>query len=660
MKFRQLILLLMLPVVAMTQNAVQESLTAPDKMLTVRISTAPQLTWMVLHGSDTVLATSPIQLHLANGKVIGRNEAVLKTERFTRHNEIGSPFYKKARVVDHYNELVVRYKDGNGVIFRAYNDGVAYRFYTGLKDSITVLSETASFTFHKDHKTYLPYVRDLRVKGDQFISSFEALYDEVPITRFIKDTLAFLPVLVDIGKGKKAAILEADLQNYPGMYLQAGKGNEMTGTFAPYPLEEKIGGHNRLNAVVTRRAGYIARLNGTGMLPWRVIVVSSSDKELLDNDMVYKLSSPSGIADQSWIVPGKVAWDWWNDWNISGVDFRAGINTATYKHYIDFAAENNLEYIIMDEGWSATDDLTKISSEIDLKEIVDYAARKDVGVILWATWHAIMKQMNDVFPKYADMGIKGFKIDFLDRDDQKMVASTYLIAQKAAEHHLILNYHGMFKPAGLQRTYPNVVNFEGVKGLENVKWTPADDVPKYDVTIPFIRMLAGPMDYTPGAMRNASKWNFRAVHSSPMSQGTRCHQLAMYVIFEAPLQMLADNPTAYRKEQESTNFISQIPTTFDQTVALDGKVGGYVAIARRKGEDWFIGAMTNWDRREIQIDLSFLGPRKYEAEVFQDGINADRDATDYRRDIISLSSEDRLIIKMNEGGGWAARIYKVN
>ena len=268
--------------------------------------------------------------------------------------------------------------------------------------------------------------------------------------------------------------------------------------------------------------------------------------------------------------------------------------------------------------------------------------------------------MDEAFKKYAAMGIKGFKIDFMDRDDQPMVASLYNIAKTAADYKLLVDYHGMYKPTGLQRTYPNVINFEGVKGLENVKWTPADDVPHYDVTIPFIRMLAGPMDYTPGAMRNANKWSFRPINSSPMSQGTRTHQLAMYVVFEAPLQMLADNPTAYKKEQESTNFISKIPTTFDETIALDGVVGEYVAIARRKGDEWFVGAMTNWNARELSIDLSFLGDGNYEAEVFKDGVNADRDATDYKRELIRVKKNDRLKINLASGGGWAARIYKVN
>ena len=638
----------------------QFELFSPDKKIKLSVNAIIDLQWSVTHENKQVILPSPISIELASGEILGRKVKLKKASKTSIDQTIPAPVYKKQTINDQYNQLFIQFKDDWGIYFRAYNDGVAYRIVTNRKDSIWVRNEEASFQFEKDYKGYFPFVRDLRVKGDQFISSFEALYDEIPISAIPGDTLAFLPVMVDIGDGKKLVITESDLQNYPGMYLKGGKDNSLYSFYAPYPTAEAIGGHNKLNSIVTQRADYIAKLPGKQEFPWRVFVISSTDKELLNNDMVYKLASPNRINNLSWIKPGKVAWDWWNDWNISGVDFKAGINTQTYKYYIDFAAANKLEYIIMDEGWSASNDLFNLSKAVDLKEIIDYGKEKNVGVILWATWHAVYAQMEKAFPYYAAMGVKGFKIDFLDRDDQLMVASTYAIAKKAADNHLLVDYHGMFKPSGLQRTYPNVVNFEGVKGLENVKWTPADDVPHYDVTIPFIRMLAGPMDYTPGAMRNANKWNFRAINSSPMSQGTRTHQLAMYIIFEAPLQMLADNPTTYKKEQESTNFISKIPTVFDETIALDGTVGEYVAIARRKGNEWFMGAMSNWSGREVNIDLSFLGEGNYEAEIFKDGVNADRDATDYKRELIPVKKSDRLKINLAPGGGWAARIYKLN
>jgi alpha-glucosidase len=384
-------------------------------------------------------------------------------------------------------------------------------------------------------------------------------------------------------------------------------------------------------------------------------VISTEDRQLANNDMMQRLAEPSRIVDESWIKPGKVAWDWWNDWNVTHVDFKAGINVPTYKYYIDFAAANKLEYIIIDEGWSDDYDLTK--TKLDIQQIVDYGKQKKVGVILWSTWYAITRDADGLFAKYSKMGVKGFKIDFIDRDDQKVVVSLYDLAQKAATNHLMIDYHGMYKPSGIQRTFPNVINCEGVKGLENMKWG-TDNQPGYDVSIPFIRMLSGPMDYTPGAMRNASKSAFRPVNSNPMSQGTRSHQLAMYTIFEAPLQMLSDNPTAYMREKESTDFIAAVPTTFDETVAVDGKVGEYVTVARRKGSTWYAGSMTNWSDRKINIDLSFLGEGKYKAIIFEDGINADRDATDYIRKEIAVTAKDHLEIPMASGGGWAARFEK--
>ena len=364
--------------------------------------------------------------------------------------------------------------------------------------------------------------------------------------------------------------------------------------------------------------------------------------------------------DPSWIEPGLVAWEWWNDWNISHVDFRAGYNTPTYKYYIDFAAANNLKYIVMDWGWSSKTDLFEITApDINLQEIIDYANQRSVGVVLWASWYAAKTQMEKAFSHYASMGVRGFKIDFIDRDDQIAVASLYEIAKKAAEHKLIIDYHGVFKPTGLHRTYPNVLGYEGVKGLENYKWAD-EDQPRYAVSIPFIRMMAGPMDYTPGAMRNATRENYAAFGGMPMSKGTRCNQMAMYVMYEEPFKMLADNPTIYKKEQECTDFIVRIPTVTDQTVALDGEVGEFAALARRKGDTWFVAAMTNWTPRSLSLDFSFLGEGIYRAEIFRDGINADRDATDYKREMKDITSKDVLDIQLAPGGGWVAIIEKLN
>ncbi len=638
--------------VANAQTAKTYHVKSPDGKIDLTVSAGKTIEWSVNHEDTQVILPSSVSLLLGDGMVLGTDASVKSAKPVAVNQDINTPIYKKAKVTNNYNQLTLTFKGDYGLIFRAYNDGVAYRFFTTKSYGITIANEEANFNFKDDDKAFLPFVNDYR-NHDKFNTSFESLYDQLNISAIKKDTLAFMPVLVDLGNGKKAALLEADLQDYPGMYLTAGtEGHNLHGVFAPYPLEEHI---TRLNYMVDKRADYIAKTNGTHTFPWRVVVISTEDKQLANNDMMQRLAEPSKIADLSWIKPGKVAWDWWNDWNISHVDFKAGINVPTYKYYIDFAAANKLEYIVIDEGWSDDQDLNK--SKLDVKTIVDYGKQKGVSVILWSTWYAITRNTDDLFTKFAAMGVKGFKIDFIDRDDQKTVNSLYEIAEKAANHHLLADFHGMYKPSGLITTWPNVINCEGVKGMENEKWG-VKDHPGYDVSAPYIRMMAGPMDYTPGAMRNATKESIRPINSNPMAQGTRCHQLAMYTIFEAPLQMLADNPTIYMKEQESTDFIAAVPTTFDETVALDGKVGEFISIARRKGTTWYVGTMSNWTPRETTIDLSFLGEGTYKATIFQDGVNADRDATDYTRKVVNVTSKDKITVQLASGGGWAARFEK--
>jgi alpha-glucosidase len=641
-------------------------LASPGGTTTLVVTSGPGGTqWSVHHRGQAVLAPSAIALQLEGSALDGRIGPVTVT-REKKEGFILPVHYKKDTIRDRYNQLTLSFNKGSyGIIFRAYDDGAAYRFFTRHKDSLTIRSETADFNFPADDMAWIPYVND--PTPDIFTTSFENFYRQFRLSEFKKDTLAFLPVLVDLGNGKKAAILEADLEDYPGMFLTAGAGSTaatpgtagLSGKFAPYPLEERQGGHNQLQSLVTRRAGYIAVTAGTRNFPWRIIVCSDADKELADNDMVYRLAAPSRLTDTSWIRPGKVAWDWWNDWNISHVDFRAGINTVTYKYYIDFAAANHIGYILLDEGWADKTDIMKIEPAIDLPAIIEYGRQKNVGVWLWGGMLPLDRQMDAVLSHYSQLGIKGFKIDFMNRDDQKMVGFYYRMAATAAKYHLMLDFHGAYKPTGLQRTWPNVMNFEGVRGMENEKWS-NDDFPGYDATIPFIRMLAGPLDYTPGAMKNYNKANFRPINAEPMSQGTRCHQLAMYIVYEAPFSMLADNPTNYMRETESLNFITGVPETFDQTLSLDGQVGQYIAIGRRKGNDWYLGALTNWSPRDLTLDLSFLPAGNYQATILRDGINADRDGTDYKTETILLSGGSPLPIHLAAGGGWVAKLVPVS
>ena len=490
MKLRALVsLFFVLPfTMAYAQSEKSYSVKSPDGKIVLTVVTGKTTTWSVKHGETEVITPSAISMKLDNSPILGENASVRSAKTVSVNQDFSTPVYKKDKVHDNYSQLTLTFKGDYSLAFRAYNDGVAYRFITAKKGDITVKNEEANFNLKDDDKAFLPFVNDYR-HHDKFNTSFEAHYDVISLSAIKKDTMAFLPVLTDLGNNKKAVILEADLQDYPGMYLTGTPGqNGLHGVFAPCPTDESVVG---LNYVVNKRADYIAKTSGTRNFPWRVVVISSEDKQLADNDMMQRLAEPSKIGDVSWIKPGKVAWDWWNDWNLSHVDFKAGINVPTYKYYIDFAAANKLEYIIIDEGWSDDHDLNK--TKLDVQQIVDYGKQKNVGVILWSTWYAITRDADGLFAKFSQLGVKGFKIDFIDRDDQKAVSSLYELAKKAADHHLLVDYHGMYKPSGMQRTWPNIINAEGVKGLENMKWG-TDNQPGYDVSIPFIRMMSGPMD----------------------------------------------------------------------------------------------------------------------------------------------------------------------
>lgn len=640
-------------------------LKSPDGKLAVSVELRDKIYFSLTHEGQTIVAPSPMSMEIEDGKSFGMNPVLRGAKQHSVNQIIESPLYKRAEIKDIYNEQVLSFRDDYQVIFRAYDDGVAYRFMSQRKGPLTVKGEEVSINFDADYYAVVPFVNKAAGASvdEQLFNSFENTYTRARLTELPSERLAFLPLLIDFNNGKKLCITEADLESYPGLYLrQPGKKNSLVGYFAAVPSEMTKGGHNELQEMVKARHPYIAKVSGPRSFPWRVMVVTAEDRKLADSDMVYKLASASRIKDFSWVRPGKVAWDWWNDWNITGVNFKSGVNTETYKHYIDFAAEAKIEYVILDEGWAVNKkaDLMQIVPEIDLAAIVQHATQKGVGIILWAGYNAFNREIEKVCSHYAAMGIKGFKVDFMDRDDQPMVDFYYRAAEIAARHKMMLDFHGAFKPAGLNRTYPNVINFEGVHGLEQMKWSaPSVDQVTYDVTIPFIRMIAGPMDYTQGAMRNATKENYRPVYSEPMSQGTRCRQLAQYVVFEAPLNMLCDNPTSYRKEPESTGFISAIPTTWDNTFALDGIAGEFVTIARQKGGEYYIGGMTNWSEREVEVDLSFLPAGKWEMEMFSDGINATRNAHDYKREVTTLTTPGKIKILMAPGGGFAARIRKL-
>jgi alpha-glucosidase len=643
-------------------NAQQYNLKSPDGTIAVTVELKDKIFYSVSHGGDVMLAPSPISMKIQEGESFGVNPKVKKATTQKIDQTIESPVYRRSKIKDVCNQLTLTFKGDYAVVFRAYDEGVAYRFESIRKNDYNVVNEEVQFNFNSDYKTYVPYVKMEAGASfeEQFWNSFENTYAHVPLSALDAKRLAFLPVLVEATNGKKICITESDLEDYPGLYVNNPNGGKaFTGVFAGYPKSFEKGGHNMLQEIVKSREPYIAKAKGTRTFPWRVLAISAEDKRLADNDLVYKLAAPSRVKDASWVKPGKVAWDWWNDWNVYGVKFKSGVNTETYKYYIDFASEHGIEYVILDEGWAVNlkVDLMQVVPEIDLKEIISYGKQKKVDIILWAGYNAFNGDLENVCKHYSAMGVKGFKVDFMDRDDQEMVRFYYRAAEIAAEYKMLMDFHGAYKPTGLQRTYPNVINFEGVHGLEQMKWSPPSvDQVTYDVTIPFIRMLAGPFDYTQGAMRNATRGNYRPINSEPMSQGTRCRQLAEYIIFESPLNMLCDNPSAYRDEPECTAFIAAVPTVWDNTIALEGRVGEYIATARQKGNDWYVGALTNWDGRTLDIDLSFLPAGNYSIEVFQDGVNADRVARDFIHEKSSLGVNRKLKITMASGGGYIAKI----
>lgn len=621
------------------------TLYSPDKRIKVEVRTAEKVTYQVYVNSEEVIAPSPVSLSLKNGRVLGANARVTKVETRTVQHKVKTLFETSSEIEEHFNELVLRTKDSFSIVFRAFNNGVAYRFETAFKGDLIVTNEEATFNFPNNPKGYF-------IEFESFENTYEDNYLHKHISEVSPEKYAILPFLVESSAGPKVLITEADLLDYPGLYLKASEGG-LKGVLPQFPKSSEVGGDRDFNKVVTARENFIAKTQGSRTFPWRVMIIAEQDKDLIQNHLVYLLSTPSKIKDVSWIKPGKVAWDWWNALNLSGVDFKTGFNTETYKYFIDFAAKNGIEYVNLDEGWSHQQDLMKITTELDLEEVIRYAHEKNVKLILWAVWHVLDRQMQVALDQFEKWGIAGVKVDFMNRDDQEAVNFYERLAVECAKRKLIINFHGAYKPTGLRRTYPNVINREGVLGLEYNKWSDLA-TPEHDLIIPFIRMAVGPMDYTPGAMRNGSIDNFQPVFEQPMSQGSRCHQLAMFVAYDAPLQMLADAPTAYESEPIVLDFLSKVPTVWDETQVIDGKIGDYLVIARRKGNTWYVAAMTDENERELSIRFDFLKDQAYEAEIFSDGINASRSGQDYKKNNLLLNKGDTYSVLMAKGGGWVA------
>jgi alpha-glucosidase len=622
------------------------TLRSPGGQIEVTVRVGDRLTYDVAVEGDRVMQDATLSLTIDSATLGLAPQVRVATPG--SHDGVVTPVVrqKAASFRDRYAELRLACAGGYAVVFRAYDEGVAYRWETALPAAeVKVVAEEVALNFADNYTVYYP-------EEEGFFSHNERHFLPRALGDLAAKNLASLPAVVDTGR-VKIAIAESDVIDYPGLWLHGTGQSGLAGVFPPYPLQEKRSGDRDVR--VTGAAGYLAVTQGTRTFPWRVLGIATRDADLVGNPLVYLLERPSEIADPSWIKPGKVAWDWWNANNLAGVDFKAGINNATYRYYIDFAASHGLSYIILDEGWYKLGNLLEQAPDIDVAALVAYGKQRNVGVILWVVWKTLDDQLQPALDQFARWGVRGIKVDFMQRDDQPMMNYYVKVCREAAARHLLVDFHGAVRPAMLTRTWPNLISTEGVRGLEWNKWS-AQTTPEHDATLPFTRMFAGPMDYTPGAMNNATRTGFAHVFDRPMSQGTRSHQLGLYVVFESPLQMLADSPTNYLREPEAMEFLSAVPTTWDETRPLDGRIADYVVVARRSGADWYLGAITDWTARELPVDLSFLPAGKFELTEWADGPNADRRADDCRKTVRTVTQATRLTLKLAEGGGYAARL----
>jgi len=623
-------------------------LRSPDNRIEVRIRTAPTLRYDVLLKGRPLLQDSTLSLAVDH-KTLGTSPKVLSAKKRTCDQTIEPPVRQKfAKIREHYNELRLEMDGNYAVTFRAFNEGAAYRFETTLpQPQVKIYGEEVNLHFTSDTTVFYP-------QEDSMFSHNERRYVPQHLSQIAPEFIATMPAVLDAGEGAKLAVAESDVEDYPGMWLHGTAGPGLVGFFSGYPLKEKL--ERDRDFRVVEAADFIAVTSGTRTFPWRLFGIVDRDADLLTNQLVWLLAKPSQLQDTSWIKPGKVAWDWWNFNNVYDVDFKAGVNTQTYKYYIDFAAKYGLQYVILDEGWYKLGNVLEVVPEINLEELTAYAKEKNVGIILWVIWKSLDDQLIPALDLYAKWGVKGIKVDFMQRDDQKLINFYYKVCSEAAKRKMLVDFHGGQKQVTMTRTWPNMISGEGVRGMEWSKWS-AESEPKHNVTLPFTRMFLGPMDYTPGAMRNATRTTFAPIFQQPMALGTRCHQLAMYVVYESPLQMLSDSPSNYLREPETMEFLGPVPSVWDDTRALDGRISEYVLVARRSGNDWYVGAMSDWMARELEVDFSFLPEGNFTMDAYQDGVNAGRMAGDYKKIEMQVNRNTKLKIKLAPGGGWAAHLH---
>jgi alpha-glucosidase len=644
------ILLFSLPGLAKAQKYI---LNSPDQKLMTEVSVDQGISVKLLKGSEVMVNLSGLSLQTSSTNPDFTKFQIKKVLR-NSVNEIAKPVIreKSNTYENHYNEMQIVFKSGYSIAFRLFNEGLAYRFETSAKDSLTIFKENLNIQLAEtDSSRFQP--------SKSFNSSYETPYEFRKISAIANGNLCHLPALVEKQNGSFVMITEADLYNYPGLWLSGTGKAALNAINPPFPKKYSYSGSIYVHGQISEKEEFIAKVKGTRTFPWRIFAVAEKEAELISNNMVYLLASPSELKDVSWIKSGVVMFDWWGKSNIYGVDFKAGVNTETAKYYIDFCAAQGFRYFLFDDGWSPKDDLLHEVPGLNMAEVTAYAKTKGVEVMLWVFWHAVQKQWDQAFDQFEKWGIKGIKMDFMNRDDQPMVEFYEAVASKAAEKKMVVNFHGAYKPCGLSRKYPNVLTREALIEFEYNGWTNSDN-PEHHNLLPYIRMFTGPMDYIPATMRNSTKDNFRPYGDYPMGQGTRAHAMALFVILSSPMEMLPDSPSDYYREKECTQFLTKIPVEWDETRLLDGKIGKYTVLARRSGETWFIGAITNQNERNLNLSTDFLKSGKYHIEMIEDGINANTRAEDYKRVEREFTSGDILKLKLAAGGGWVARITPVN
>ncbi len=633
-------------------NAQKYELISPDQKLSAVVEISQGITVKLQKGNEQVISLAGLKLETLGDNNPFNNLLVKKIGRKLVNEEIKPIIRDKSETYQNcYNELGINFKTGYALTFRLFNEGLAYRFSSTLKDSLTVLRENLVIQLHdKDSARFQP--------AKSFRSSYETPYEIKKISSIAEGQLCHLPVLIEKPNGPFVMFTEADLYNYPGLWVKGTGKTELTATNPAFPKKYSDQGNAYVQGQIAEWEPFIAKIAGTRTFPWRIFAVADQEEGLINNNMVYLLASPSEIQDFSWIKPGVVMFDWWAKNNIYGVDFKAGINTETAKYFIDFCAAKGFRYFLFDDGWYPKDDLLHTVSGLNMAEVTAYAKTKGVDIMLWVIWHSLYKQWDQAFDQFEKWGIKGIKMDFMNRDDQVMVEFYEAVARKAAEKKMVADFHGAYKPSGLSRKYPNLLTREALIEFEYSGGTTWDNTEHHNL-LPYIRMFTGPMDYIPGTMRNSTKGNFRAVGDYPMGQGTRAHSMALFVILSSPMEMLPDSPSDYYREKECTDFLSGIPVEWNETQLLKGKIGQYTIMARRSGADWFVGAITNNQKRSFDLSTDFLKSGKYHLEIIEDGINANTRAEDYKKTVRDFSSGEILKLNLAAGGGWVAKITSI-